>query len=834
MNPTAGPGIKILKIWLAISIACLFSLSPSLGQSTTKISDGQKPLETGTPGQIVPRWKPLSEFQKEEKASRLIGGSYSGSGPGPATGGQVEGMGAQSSPVTGAVEAFAIHPTDPAQIWIAAINGGIFYSSDATAASPTWTAQGDAFSSMSMAAIELDPTDTTDPRTLVAGVGRRSSFGARGGAATGVLRTMDGGTTWTQLPGMAGRQISGLAARGPTIVASVNTADSFFFSEVGIFRSTDTGATWTQINAAGGAGTGLPLGLCFDLASDPTDATRLFTVISSPAVAGSQGIYRSTDTGATWTKVSNMAMDTDIALTSRVEIAVGNAGGATANVFVAIVSSGALSGLHLSSDAGGTFTALDLPMTTEVGGAGGMVGIHPGTQGGIHLSLAAHPTDHDVCFIGGDRQPRGFMDLGSFPNSIGAADFSARLFRVDGGALAGSQASHITHSNTAGGSAPHADSREMHFDSNGDLVESDDGGIYRHSDPDLTTGDWASLNGDLPVNEQHNMAYDSVADIIFSGNQDTGTTGQSSTGSATWTSYLTADGGDVVVGLGDTIATNSMRYHSFQFLSSLRRREFTSANAIVGTTTLTLTPLGGAPPVSAQFFTPLAVNGADPLRIIIGASNGVYESADRGASVSLISALVVNSSGRDPIAYGTAGNNDVLYFGSDDDVFVRTAAPPTAPALSAAYAAMSGTSGDTVVGIVVDPADAMTAFVIDTDQVFQTTDAGASWTEITDNLFSSFSPGTLRSIEYLNGMVGKDGLAVGANVGVYVALETAAGTPFTVWDTLGTDLPNAPVFDLSFSNSDDTLVAGTLGRGSFVLTPVISLLPVELMNYEIE
>lgn len=819
------------KVWAARALVLIFFLVPSMAQPATQKIDGAPILKKPTSALRSAKWKPLSQKRKNEMANRIVGGAYTASGPGPATGGQVEGMAAQSNPVTGAVEAFAIHPTDAAQIWLGAVNGGVFYSSNATAASPSWTAQGDAFASMSMGAIELDPTDTTDPRTLVAGVSKRSSFSGIGGLSTGVLRTTDGGTTWTPLPGMSGREISGLAARGATIVASVVTADSFITSEIGIFRSTDTGATWTQINAAGGVGTGLPLGLCFDLASDPTDATRLFTVVSG--VGGSEGIYRSTDTGATWTKVSNATMDADIASTSRVEIAVGNGGGASANVFVAIVSGGALSGLHLSSDAGGTFTALDLPMTTEVGGAGGMVGIHPGFQGSIHLSLAAHPTDHDVCFIGGDRQPRGFMDLGSFPNSIGALDFSGRIFRVDGGATPGSQASHLTHSNTSGGSAPHADSREMRFDSNGDLIESDDGGIYKHGDPDLTTGDWTSIIGNLPVNEQHDTTYDPNSDIIFSGNQDTGTAGQTSTGSTTWASYFTADGGDVIVGQNDLVAGNSMRYFSFQFLGAPTRREFNSANALIASTALTLTPLGGAPAVSASFVTPLAINGADPTRLIVGAANGVYESADRGGSVSRISLLAVNSFGRNAIAYGTSANNDVLYFGSDDDVFVRTAAPPTAPAMSAAYAATAGTAGDTVVAIAVDPDDPMTAFVIDTNQVFQTTDAGASWTDITDNLFTTFTPGTLRSIAYLNGTVGNDGVAVGANTGVYVALENAI-TPFTAWDSLGTSLPNAPVYDLRFNNADDLLVAGTLGRGAFVLTPVISLLPVELMSFEIE
>lgn len=797
---------------LIVSITVwLLSLSAGFAQEGPKpraLKDG----ESLTPMQKVGKWTQATP----ESLAKTIGGAYTAHGPGPLTGGQTEGI--AGGHVSGAIEAFAIHPTDPAQIWVGSVNGGIHYSTNATAGSPSWTPQGDAFSSMSIATLELDPTDTTDPRTLVAGVGARSSYISTAGAITGVLRTTDSGATWTLLPGMATRHISGLAARGATIVAAVNFGTPFAFGNIGIWRSTDTGATWTQISGA--VGSGLPDGVTYDLASDPTDPTRLYTVVTSAPIPADTGVYRSTDTGATWTKISSAGMDADLASLSRCEIAVGTAGTAqpatTENVFVAIVSAGVLSSLWHSLDSGGTWASL-----------AALPSIHPGGQGGTHLSIVAHPTLADVCFIGGDRQPS------PFPNPVGALNFSGRLYRVD---FSPQGFSHITHSNTTSNSSPHADSREMLFDSNGDLVETDDGGIYKHTDPDLTTGDWVSLNGNLQVNEQHDMAYDEISSIITTGNQDTGSGGQSSTGSVTWDTYAQGDGGDADVGLNDTIAGNSMRYRAFTgYPGSATRREYTSANGFVGSTSLSLTPLGGDPAVGGgSFTTPIAVNRAVPARMLIGASNGVYESMDRGGTVSQISTLTVNHFGTGPLVYGTAGNNDALYFGSDDDVYIRTAAPPTAPAMSAAYAAMPGTTGDDVVDIDIDPDDYMHAFVIDSDQVFRTTDAGASWTDVTDILFTMFSPGRLRSIAYMNGMAGKDGVAVGANVGVYAALEIAAGTPFTAWDTLGTSLPNCPVFDLRFSNTDDVLVAGTMGRGSFALTPIIANLPIELLSYEIE
>ena len=119
-------------------------------------------------------------------------------GPSPVTGGQVEGI--TNSPVTGAIHAVAPHPTDANILYIGAVNGGVWKTTNATAGNPTWTPLTDEESSLSISTLEFDPTDLTH-ETLVAGIGRYSSFGWRGGAREGLLRTDDGGSTWTELDG---------------------------------------------------------------------------------------------------------------------------------------------------------------------------------------------------------------------------------------------------------------------------------------------------------------------------------------------------------------------------------------------------------------------------------------------------------------------------------------------------------------------------------------------------------------------------------------------------------------------------------------------------------
>ncbi len=743
----------------------------------------------------------MSPGLADSAAARGVGGAWEAQGPGPNTMGQVEGI--QDGEVVGAINTAAAHPTNADILYAGAVNGGIWRTEDATAASPAWIHQTDAQGSLSIGALEFDPTDATH-QTLVAGTGRYSSFGVAG-SRTGLLRTTNGGAFWSPIDGggtLIGRNISGVAPRGATIVVSVNTLDVFDLAGVGIFRSTDTGASFTQISDGDGSASGLPGGITHDLASDPSDPTRLFTSVRGADTFGGQnGLYRSTDTGATWTKVSSAAIDALYSgATSNVEFGVGPA----SSVFVIIVNNGAAAGVFRSGNGGTTWTAMDLPGTSSFG-------IHPGFQGGLHLSIAADTTDPNIVYVGGDRQ--------AFPNQIGASDFSGRLFRGDASLAPGSQWVHLTHSNslgppgggTASSSAPHADSRQMIIDVNGEIIETDDGGIYRRTSPRDNTGDWFSINGTIQTTELHDSTYDANTDTIIGGAQDTGTPSQLLPEMATWFSVSTADGGDVVV--DDTSTPGmSVRYSSFQNLSAFRRQVYDASNTLVSQTAPTLIVLDGGNPLIPQFVTPLELNAVDATRLIIGGNNSVYESLDQGDSIREIGPTIsANSGGRNPFAYGVAGNMGLLYVGANNSVYIRPALPPATLVLSAAY---PGTG--TVADITIDPDNPATAYVVDTSSVYQTLTTGASWNDLTGNL-SSFDTGNFRSLAYINGPDG-DAVVVGTSKGVFVALET---TGFTTWTPLGAGFPVVPVYDLDYNSANDLLVAGTLGRGAWRLSPTL-------------
>ena len=99
-------------------------------------------------------------------STTVLAQTWTPQGPAPTRQGQVEGI--VNGEVAGAVNAVAPHPTDANIVYIAAVNGGIWKSTNAMAVTPTWVRQTDFQASLTMGALEFDPTDASN-QTLLAG-----------------------------------------------------------------------------------------------------------------------------------------------------------------------------------------------------------------------------------------------------------------------------------------------------------------------------------------------------------------------------------------------------------------------------------------------------------------------------------------------------------------------------------------------------------------------------------------------------------------------------------------------------------------------------------------
>ncbi len=129
-------------------------------------------------------------------------------------------------------------------VWAGGIDGGVWKTTDITAASPTWTLVNDFFSNMAIASICQNPASTN---TMYFGTGEKA-FNVDAVRGGGVWKSTDHGVTWNLLPSTTNFfNVSKVAcdAAGNVYVATISS------NGTGIQRSTDGGTTWTNITPTG-------------------------------------------------------------------------------------------------------------------------------------------------------------------------------------------------------------------------------------------------------------------------------------------------------------------------------------------------------------------------------------------------------------------------------------------------------------------------------------------------------------------------------------------------------------------------------------------------------
>jgi hypothetical protein len=678
---------------------------------------------------------------------------------------------------SGRIVGIAPSPTDPNTIYIAAASGGVWKTTDG---GTTWVPLTDDQVTLSMGAIALAPSD---PNVIYAGTGEANNAGSYYGR--GVLVSTDGGATWaltgaSTFDRLAIAKIAVDPTDPNTAYAAVNDfADNGrpFAGGTGIFKTTDGGAHWTNTTAA--------LNDQFDPYSDvvidPANPGTVYMAIGDhfgdAYHTGGNGVYKSTDGGATWTKLGG-GLPTDADAIGRVTLAVAPSDSQV--IYVSIsgtghagsTAHGTLFKLMRSDDGGNTWTDL-------TDGAPNYMSF----QGDYDTTLIVDPTNSSVVYAGGAAGPA----FGEDPAVIRSAD----------GGLSWSNLDLLT-----GAVTPHADHHGIAFDANGNLLDGNDGGLFRLDS--VSPVQWSDLNGNLnTIQFEGGDLSPTNPNVAVGGSQDNGTMLYS--GAPLWAQ---TDGGDG--GWAKFSPTNANRvYHQApagSFGTGFFRRSDDGGNTWVSKTASIVADIN-----NQNFYAPFVVDPGNGDRVLYG-TDRVWETTTGGDSWAPISPVLVGASTYVDAIGVAAGDANTVYasfggqFAQSSKIFVTT--NHGASWVERDLPSGSGRVND----LEVDPTSPQVAYAVVSrfggGHVFRTTNGGGTWADISGNL-PDLPTWTLQLGKPASG----DVLYVGNDDGVYVSTNLGVS-----WARLSTGLPHVQVLQLALNANLQMLAAATHGRGMWELS----------------
>jgi len=204
---------------------------------------------------------------------------------------------------SGRIADFAVNPADPSSWYVATASGGVWKTvNDGTTFTPVFGSEG----SYSIGVVTLDPNN---PHVVWVGTGENNAQRSVG-YGDGVYKSVDDGQTWTHVGLEHSEHIGSIvvdprssdvvyvAAQGPLWSAG---------GDRGLYKTTDGGKTWTPVLQIS-ENTGVA-----DVVMDPRDPDVLYAsawqrrrrqwtyIGGGPESA----LYKSTDAGKSWTKITN-------------------------------------------------------------------------------------------------------------------------------------------------------------------------------------------------------------------------------------------------------------------------------------------------------------------------------------------------------------------------------------------------------------------------------------------------------------------------------------------------------------------------------------------------
>lgn len=691
----------------------------------------------------------------------------------------------------GRIADITVHPHKRSTWYVAVGSGGLWKTVNAGI---TWQPIFDKQSSYSIGCVMLDPTS---PDTVWVGTGENVS-GRHVGWGDGVYRSLNGGRTWERM-GLESSQHIGkilvdprdghtvlVAAEGPLWVAG---------GDRGVYKTADGGATWTQVLAID-ENTGVT-----DIAFDPANPDTIYAaayqrrrhIWSFMGGGPSSGIYKSSDGGTTWRRLTEGLPKGDM---GKIGLAVTAANPEL--VYATIEANGEERGFYRSQDRGESWEKRNKY-------------ISGGTGPHYYQVIEASPTNPDLVYQ---------MDV--FVNVT-----------RDGGK---------TFKNMETGKEKHSDNHALWIDPDDGqhLLVGTDAGLYESFDE----GDRWRHFPNLPVSQFYRVDVDNSEPFfnILGGAQDLGTLfGPSRTlhmegvRNQDWYVPLGADGYHVAFDPDDP----DTFYLEYQVGNSFRydRRSMELID-------IKPQPEPGEPPERWNWDAPIVISPHASQRIYVG-SQRLWRSEDRGNSWTAVSHDLTRNQNRYELPfmgrvwsvdalydtgsmsqYATISHlcespvvEGLLYVGTDDGLIQvsedggitwrEAEALPGVPELALINnVKASWHAADTVYAIA--NAHQLGDF---RPYLFVSHDRGHSWQSINGDLPESH---LIWAIEQDH--VKPDLLFIATEFGLY--FTTNGGEK---WLKLSGNVPTISFRDLKLQRRDGDLVGASFGRGFYVLDDYASL-----------
>ncbi len=287
----------------------------------------------------------------------------------------------------GRTRAIMVDLNDPTRktVWAGGVAGGIWKTTDITAASPNWVPIDDFFQNLAITALAQAPTN---PAIMYFGTGEGNGNldAVRG---LGIWKSTNGGQTWTQLA----------ATNNSTYyycqkVLPLGNGDTVFVAtRSGLFRSVNGGTSFTKVLGAGIATAGGDIAQDIERMSNGT----LYASMSSGS-ANSGTIHKSFNQGATWTTPLSIP-----AYVSKREIELGVSVVDTNTIYGLVENSSRITAIIKSTNAGASFDTIAAHPMDADGGVSTTTNPKDFSRGQAwyDLSIAVDPNNSNVLTVGG-------------------------------------------------------------------------------------------------------------------------------------------------------------------------------------------------------------------------------------------------------------------------------------------------------------------------------------------------------------------------------------------------------------------------------------------------